>query len=345
MTESKEDLSVRIARAGQLAALLEVSGYPKPGNVHRTRDFPDLRYEHFLAGSVAMGEPLRITAEEGIGVGKGNLKRADIGLGGRIREGIEAIESSHLGGNTHLGTVLLFVPLSAVGGKVLSGGEDWNVDSLREEFRLTMKATSSEDSLEVYDGIRIALGIEGEQMEADSTSWLGGADRTDMSVTDPATREKLSEGDVSLYEWMDLSSNWDGIARELTTGMEASFEVGFPTLRKSFEDYGDINLAVVHTFLKILSEYPDTFIARKVGLEKCKNVAEAVEIGWETAEEVSELARSILNSGGLRTEEGQRRILKLDERLQSSEGKLNPGTTADLTAASINIALLDGLKY
>ncbi|MHA1130658.1 MAG: triphosphoribosyl-dephospho-CoA synthase, partial [Candidatus Helarchaeota archaeon] len=29
----------RIAQYGVLASLLEVSGYPKPGNVHRTQDF------------------------------------------------------------------------------------------------------------------------------------------------------------------------------------------------------------------------------------------------------------------------------------------------------------------
>ncbi|WP_455363487.1 triphosphoribosyl-dephospho-CoA synthase, partial [[Eubacterium] cellulosolvens] len=37
-----------IAAALQLAVLLEVSAYPKPGNVHRTRDFELTRFEHFL---------------------------------------------------------------------------------------------------------------------------------------------------------------------------------------------------------------------------------------------------------------------------------------------------------
>ena len=36
------------ASSGQLAMLLELSAYPKPGNVHRTRNFNDLRFEHFL---------------------------------------------------------------------------------------------------------------------------------------------------------------------------------------------------------------------------------------------------------------------------------------------------------
>ena len=38
-----------ILRCSTLSSLLEVSGYPKPGNIHRTKDFTDTRFEHFLA--------------------------------------------------------------------------------------------------------------------------------------------------------------------------------------------------------------------------------------------------------------------------------------------------------
>ncbi|GAI37651.1 unnamed protein product, partial [marine sediment metagenome] len=34
-----------IARAAQLASALEVSGYPKPGNVHRTADLKGMTFE------------------------------------------------------------------------------------------------------------------------------------------------------------------------------------------------------------------------------------------------------------------------------------------------------------
>ena len=48
-----------------------------------------------------------------------------------------------------------------------------------------------------------------------------------------------------------------------------------------------MNTAVVHTFLKILSARPDSFIARKMGKEK--------------AAEVSADARAVLEFGGLDT--------------------------------------------
>lgn len=37
-----------LARCLSLASLLELAGWPKPGNVHRTRDFENTRFEHFL---------------------------------------------------------------------------------------------------------------------------------------------------------------------------------------------------------------------------------------------------------------------------------------------------------
>ncbi len=52
---NKADTGEYVRRCATLAALLEVSASPKPGNVHRMRDRPDTRYEHFLAGSVALG--------------------------------------------------------------------------------------------------------------------------------------------------------------------------------------------------------------------------------------------------------------------------------------------------
>ncbi|MFC6728106.1 triphosphoribosyl-dephospho-CoA synthase, partial [Natronoarchaeum mannanilyticum] len=47
------------AQNAELALLLEVAGTPKPGNVDRKRDLPDLRFEHFLAGAVGAQDGLR----------------------------------------------------------------------------------------------------------------------------------------------------------------------------------------------------------------------------------------------------------------------------------------------
>ena len=74
--------------------------------------------------------------------------------------------------------------------------------------------------------------------------------------------------------------------------------------------------------------------------------AQGLEIGKSLCEEdFLEEARRILNIGGLTTKEGKSALWELDEKLQSLGKDYSPGTTADLTASSIMIALLSGLKF
>jgi triphosphoribosyl-dephospho-CoA synthase len=82
--------------------------------------------------------------------------------------------------------------------------------------------------------------------------------------------------------------------------------------------------------MHILSQYPDSLITRKSG------GAQAVE--------VSKKARTILEAGGASTVEGRKLLWGLDEELHGAEGGLNPGTTADLTAAALFVSLLEGWR-
>jgi triphosphoribosyl-dephospho-CoA synthetase len=91
-----------------------------------------------------------------------------------------------------------------------------------------------------------------------------------------------------------------------------------------------LNTAVVNTFLKILSQRPDTFIARKVGKEK--------------ALEVSSDAKVVLEQGGLETAKGKKSLAEFDKKLRSSDNSCNPGTTADLTAAALALCTLSGYR-
>ncbi len=86
------------AERAQLALMLEVTAFPKPGNVDRCHDYPDTRLEHFLA-SVIFSRP--------------SLEEAASGRG-RIGEiiGHAARQTNvHNGGNTHFGAFILLIPL------------------------------------------------------------------------------------------------------------------------------------------------------------------------------------------------------------------------------------------
>jgi triphosphoribosyl-dephospho-CoA synthase len=78
--------------------MLEVSAYPKPGNVDRCHDYERTRLEHFLASAI-FARPALDEAERGDGR-----------IGEIIRHAVAA-SSCHGGGNTHFGAFILLIPL------------------------------------------------------------------------------------------------------------------------------------------------------------------------------------------------------------------------------------------
>ncbi|MBC8497871.1 triphosphoribosyl-dephospho-CoA synthase, partial [Candidatus Bathyarchaeota archaeon] len=151
---NKADAGEYVRRCATLAALLEVSAYPKPGNVHRTRDLPDTRYEHFLAGSVALGEAMGRLAVRGYEVEDGVRRWNEIGLGGLILEAVTDSLAWQGGGNVNLGVVLLFAPIAAAAGSTLRRHEELDVGDLRGKLGLRARSTAPGGA---------ALGLEGSR--------------------------------------------------------------------------------------------------------------------------------------------------------------------------------------
>jgi len=313
----KTETAELVSRCATLAALLEVSAYPKPGNVHRTQDFPGTKYEHFLAGSVALGSSMRRLAMRGFEAGRGLISWRDIGVGRFILEGVTDSLGWQSGGNVNLGMVLLFAPIAAAGGAAIDDGR-LEVASLRESLRKVLDHTTPDDVVVVYEAIRMAM----------SPRVLGEVE--DLDVRDESALSRIRDEGLTLKDVFHRCADRDTICREWFTDFETTFEVGYPYLKEALWNRDDINSAVVDTFLFILSGQPDSLIRRKSGLEK--------------AQEVSEQARLILDEDGSRTAKGGKLLRQLDKELQAAGGDLNPGTTADLTAASIFVALLEGWR-
>ena len=96
-----------IMLAAQLAAALELSSWPKPGNVHRMADLGEKTYERFLAGSLAIGPACLKAATRGQAVGMGMMRLGDVGLGSLIEEAVRDDGGWQACGPTHMGYVLL----------------------------------------------------------------------------------------------------------------------------------------------------------------------------------------------------------------------------------------------
>jgi triphosphoribosyl-dephospho-CoA synthase len=311
---SNREKAKHISNCLELAMLLEVSA-AKPGNVNLTVGFEGTRVEHFLASAVAATASFEEAARRGIAVHDKNLSVNDVGMGQIMKRCAADINAWQKGGNTLLGTVILFVPIAVAAG--MTPTEDaFDLTRLRENLRLTVENTTAEDAVHLYEAIDVA-----------KPSGLGGA--PDLDVNDPASKTRILRENVSLYEVFKIAASYDDICSEWVNNYSITFDLAYPYLMQQLER-GDLNTAVVHTFLKILSEHPDTFIARKVGVEK--------------AREVSLDAKKILELGGLETSEGKKSILDFDRKLRESGNQLNPGTTADLTAVALALCTLSGYR-
>lgn len=321
-----------VMQAVQVAAALETSGSPKPGNVYRTRDFKDTRFEHFLAGSIALGPAMRKAALRGIYVGRGQMRISGIRLGSLVKEAVVAVRNSHTGGNTHLGISLLFAPLASAAGIGLSRTERLSAEVLKRDVVRVIRGTTENDAVDAFEAIRLA-----------SSAALGRIrDRKVPDLYSPRATKEIVERKLTLRKIMLAAARWDSIAREWSTSMRVTFGLGYPTFKQVFRQYRDVNLATVHTFLKILSRIPDTFIARKVGVKETESIERAVQIGMKKAAMISKTADRALQLGGLSTPDGRRVVESLDDYLRRRE--LNPGTSADLTASSILVAVLCGFR-
>jgi triphosphoribosyl-dephospho-CoA synthase len=279
-----------IMKASQISCCLEVSSF-KPGNVHRNREYDDIKYHHFLSSGIAFGNIIYEASQDNKDIGK-YIKLA-------------VIESKKWSPtNANLGIIMLHIPIGMSSGKI----DEFNENVLKKEIIFTTKNTTVNDAINVYDAIEIAMPNINPPKEGPD------AQKNDA-------KQELIEKNLTLYDVFKISSTWDSISKEWAEGFNISFK-GYKLLNEYYDEYNNINLATTKTFLSILSEHPDTLIARKKDLD--------------TSKMVSEMAKDILDNGFKKED-----IEEFDKFLSKEGNKLNPGTTADLVASSLMIFLLD----
>ena len=314
----RKRLTNKIRMCGELACLLEVSATPKPGNVHRFRDFEDIRYEDFLASSISFGVFLEELALKGLLLREAKISWDEVNLGLIIKEAIKQSNFFHNRSNTNLGIILLLAPLAVAAGMSCNPKDEiCDLIELKEAVNEVLLYSTVQDAIAVSEGIALAQpGGLGEVKEYD--------------VNNPSTSQELLKNNITLLELMKKCKKRDNICLELADGYPITFDTGYTTLSRSYTICNDINLAIIDAYLDILSSYPDTLIERKFGPEKAKELAIR--------------AKSIIKLGGSLTVDGRRELEEFDIELREEEEKINPGTTADLIASTLFIFFLSGGK-
>ena len=163
---------------------------------------------------------------------------------------------------------------------------------------------------------------------------LRGLDRKDAELTyraivfaAPAGLGRSGRHDVfgpatgSLLDAMTEAADRDRIARQYATSFSDIFDVGLPRLEATARHYADLRWATLATYLEFLSAFPDTHIVRKYGSAAAEKVCQAAA-GLQRSLQATEHPETMLAD-----------LLSWDAALKADG--INPGTSADLTVATL----------
>ena len=174
------------------------------------------------------------------------------------------------------------------------------------------------------ESLRAALERVLAALDVDDAAAAFAGDRRRRSPAGSATRSSTtseSRPRITLREAMAAAADRDSIASEYASGYAIVFESGLPLLTDALRDGASTLDAIVSLHVGLLATHPDTLIARKAGADAARAVSQA--------------ARAV--------RDGSRTLEQLDADLRRDGHRLNPGTTADLVAATLLAAQLTGV--
>ena len=180
---------------------------------------------------------------------------------------------------------------------------------LRGKLAEVLAGLTVDDAKETYTAIRCA-----------QPGGLGGAPQHDVG-SDPS---------VTLLEAMRTAEAYDRIAWNYTHDFADIFDVGMPRLEQALARWQSLPYATTSVYLGFVAAVPDTLIERKFG------TVQAVQVMQEAQDLAVNLAE-IENPQGLMPQ-----LLDFDRSLK--QRGLNPGTSADLTVATLFAASLGSLE-
>jgi triphosphoribosyl-dephospho-CoA synthase len=177
---------------------------------------------------------------------------------------------------------------------------------LRQAIEQVLAATSIADADWVFKAIALA-----------APGGLG--ESKDQDVHQPPT--------VSLTKAMEIAAEKDRIAQQYASGYKDIFDFAVFRYNARLSQWRDRSWAAVFVYAEILAQYPDSHIERKHGNKYTQQVAARM--------------RQFLEEFGQATDPKQvmQTLFCLDTEFKSIG--VNPGTTADMTVATILIVLIE----
>jgi triphosphoribosyl-dephospho-CoA synthase len=197
--------------------------------------------------------------------------------------------------NTNLGMLLLFAPLIRA-----AEFEPKNYMHLQQVLSSVLQALDTSEATLMCEAIRLA-----------NPGGLGQSDRYDVN----------SAVECGMLEVMTEAQDKDSISRQYVTNFQDIFSIGLVTIKDFNRRWNSVEWATVACYMTFLANYPDSHIQRKYGKQAAENTRKKASL-------IAEKFKNNINPDAAVPE-----LLEYDTELKKAS--INPGTSADLTAASV----------
>ncbi len=177
-----------------------------------------------------------------------------------------------------------------------------DIHQLPKALETVLSNLDVNDAIDCFQAIRLA-----------NAGGLGTSEKYDIN----------SQPTITLLQAMEHAKHYDSIAKQYSNNFENVFRSGFLHLTEAI-NYGEsVEWASAFAYLNLLSLIPDTLVCRKYGLKRAESVMEHAGEILEKVNKNNKLSHL------------EQVIIAWDKELKQKA--INPGTTADMTAASLLI--------
>ncbi|BDZ74072.1 MULTISPECIES: triphosphoribosyl-dephospho-CoA synthase [Methylophaga] len=173
-------------------------------------------------------------------------------------------------------------------------------DELPERLQVVLNNLTVDDAIDCYQAIRLA-----------EAGGLGKQDQQDISAVPT----------ITLLEAMDLAKNRDHIAQQYINNFNTLWDLSLPSLTKAINSGESVEWATAFAYLKLLSKALDSLISRK----------QSTALATKVSERAKQFVIQIEETGTVETHFDA--LTHWDKELK--EKAINPGTSADLIAATL----------
>lgn len=209
---------------------------------------------------------------------------------------LQAVQATHIAVGTNTNLGIILLVAPLMQACLVKGSRS----GLARSVVCVLKQSTVEDAKIVYQAIRLA-----------EPGGMGHKEKQDI----------FEEPTVSLLNTMKIASTWDRIASQYSNGFHDIFKFGVPHFKALLARWGDEFWAATGVYLAFLARFPDSLIVRKFGILKAREISDMI----------SPLEKEFYRSDSPIRYKAQ--LLEIDDHLRRD--RINPGTTADLTVASI----------